>query len=147
MIINGLRPFIPVKVVGTKTYGKNVGSITLYDSPSSDYTKESSANSSHLYAMQPIVFQIYNKLDQSDYTNGFEPDLNLKVEEFKFWYNILPFGDENEVVLKAALDDIRGISAKQAKSLKFSKIKEVEVSKLEKRFDKEMYITDEFFNQ
>ncbi|HEY9170282.1 MAG TPA: S41 family peptidase [Lutibacter sp.] len=147
MIINGLRPFIPVKVVGTTTYGKNVGSITLYDSPSSDYTKESTANSAHLYAMQPIVFQIYNKLDQSDYINGFEPDLNLKVEEFRFWNEILPFGDENEVVLKAALDDIRGLSAKKTKTLKFSEIKEFEVSKLEKRFDKEMYITDEFFNQ
>ncbi|MDF1518493.1 MAG: S41 family peptidase [Lutibacter sp.] len=145
MIINGLRPFMPVKVIGTTTYGKNVGSITLYDSPSSDYTDEDSANSAHLYAMQPIVFQIFNKLDQSDYTNGFVPD--IEVKEFQFWNNILPFGDEDEVVLKAALDDIRGLSAKQAKSLKFSEIKEVEVSKLEKRFDKEMYITDEFFNQ
>lgn len=145
MIINGLRPFMPVKVIGTTTYGKNVGSITLYDSPSSDYTSETSANSAHLYAMQPIVFQIYNKSDQSDYINGFVPD--ILVEEFRFWDNILPFGDENEVVLKAALDDIRGVSARQAKSLKLSEIKEVEVSKLEKRFDKEMYITDEFFNQ
>ncbi|MDD3721546.1 MAG: S41 family peptidase [Lutibacter sp.] len=145
MIINGLKPFMPVKVVGTTTYGKNVGSITLYDSPSSDYTKESSANSAHLYAMQPIVFQIYNKLDQSDYINGFEP--NIEVKEWHYWNNILPFGDENEVVLKAALDDIKGISAKHAKSFKFSEIKEVEVFKLEKRFDKEMYITDEFFNQ
>ncbi|HEY9222402.1 MAG TPA: S41 family peptidase [Lutibacter sp.] len=145
MIINGLKPFMQVKVIGTTTYGKNVGSITLYDSPSSDYTKESSANSAHLYAMQPIVFQIYNKLDQSDYINGFDPD--IEVKEYQFWNNILPFGDENEVVLKAALDDIRGISARQTKSLKFSEIKEIEVSKLEKRFDKEMYITDEFFNK
>lgn len=145
MIINGLKPFMPVKVIGTKTYGKNVGSITLYDSPSSDYTSKSSANSAHLYAMQPIVFQIYNKLDQSDYINGFVPD--ILVEEFRYWENILPFGDENEVVLKAALDDIRGVSARQTKSLKFSEIKEFEVSELEKRFDKEMYINDEFFNQ
>ncbi|WP_372767790.1 S41 family peptidase [Lutibacter sp.] len=145
MIINGLKAFMPVKVIGTTTYGKNVGSITLYDSPSSDYTSETSANSAHLYAMQPIVFQIYNKDGQSDYINGFVPD--IEVKEYQFWNTILPFGDENEVVLKAALDDIRGITAKQVKSLKFSEIKEIEVSKLEKRFDKEMYITDEFFNQ
>ncbi len=145
MIINGLKPFISVKVIGTTTYGKNVGSITLYDSPSSDYTSESLANSAHLYAMQPIVFQIYNKLDQSEYTQGFVP--NIIVKEYQYWNEILPFGDENEVVLKAALDDIRGLSAKQTKSLKFSEIKEFEVSKLEKRFDKEMYITDEFLNQ
>jgi C-terminal processing protease CtpA/Prc len=146
MIINGLKPFMSVKIVGTTTYGKNVGSITLYDSPSSDYTKESSANSTHLYAMQPIVFQIYNKLNQSDYINGFEP--NIVVKESQFWNNILPFGDENEVVLKAALDDIRGGSAKQqAVKAKFSEIKEFDVSELGNRFDKEMYITDEFFNQ
>ncbi len=29
MVINGLKSFIPVKVVGSTTYGKNVGSITL----------------------------------------------------------------------------------------------------------------------
>ncbi|MFO7672696.1 MAG: S41 family peptidase, partial [Lutibacter sp.] len=96
MIINGLKPFMPVKVIGTTTYGKNVGSITLYDSPSSDFTSESSANSAHLYAMQPIVFQIYNKLDQSHYTQGFVP--NIEIKEFQFWNNILPFGDENEAV-------------------------------------------------
>jgi C-terminal processing protease CtpA/Prc len=145
MIINGLGPFMSVKVIGTTTYGKNVGSITLYDSPSSDFMDADSANSAHLYAMQPIVFQIYNKLDQSDYINGFPP--NIEIFEKDYWNAILPFGDENEVILKAALDDIRGLSAKQAKSSKFSEIKEIEVSKLEKRFDKEMYITDEFFNQ
>jgi carboxyl-terminal processing protease len=145
MIINGLKPFMPVKVIGTTTYGKNVGSITLYDSPSSDYTSESSANSAHLYAMQPIVFKIFNKLDQSDYTLGFVPD--IEVKEYQYWNAILPFGDENEVVLKAALDDIRGVSARQTKSLRFSEIKEFEVSELEKRFEKEMYINDEFFNQ
>lgn len=146
MIINGLRPFMPVTVIGTTTYGKNVGSITLYDSPSSDYTSESSANNSHLYAMQPIVFQIYNKLDQSDYINGFDP--NIEVKEYQSWFNILPFGDENEVVLKAALDDIRGISAKPApSSYKIEQFKAFDDTRFEKRFEKEMYIDDSFFNQ
>ena len=108
MIINGLKPFINVKVIGSTTYGKNVGSITLYDSPSSEFTSESGVNSSHLNAMQPIVFQIYNKLGQSDYTNGFVPD--IEVLEYQYWNNILQFGDENEIVLKTALDDIRGSS-------------------------------------
>jgi hypothetical protein len=84
-------------------------------------------------------------LDQSDYTLGFVPD--IEVKEYQYWNAILPFGDENEVVLKAALDDIRGVSARQTKSLRFSEIKEFEVSELEKRFEKEMYINDEFFNQ
>ena len=145
MIINGLRAFFTVKLVGTKTYGKNVGSITLYDSPSSDYTKQALANTSHLNAMQPIVFQIFNKNGESDYIHGFNPD--IEVKEWVFWNNILPFGDENEVVLKAALDDIRGLSAKSITSLKYKDSKVFDVLPLENRFDKEMYIDGEFFNK
>ncbi|MGB5362351.1 MAG: S41 family peptidase, partial [Aureibaculum sp.] len=145
MIINGLKAFIPVIVIGTTTYGKNVGSITLYDSPSSDYTKESTANASHLYAMQPIVFQIFNKLGQSDYTQGFTPD--IEVKEYQFWNNILPFGDENEVVLKAALDNIRGVSAKSWPTSKYKNMKVLEVKSLENKFDKEMYLEQDHFQK
>lgn len=146
MIINGLKPFMPVKVIGTTTYGKNVGSITLYDSPNTDYTSQTSASSVHLYAMQPIVFQIYNKLGQSDYTQGFIPD--IEVIEYQYWNEILPFGDENEVVLKAALDDIKGVSSRSIlKSVDFSEIKEFDLTNLEKKFEKEMYIGEDFFNK
>ena len=146
MIINGLKPFIPVKVIGTKTYGKNVGSITLFDSASSDFTSEASASSSHKNAMQPIVFQIFNKLGESDYTNGFDPD--IEVIEYQYWNNILPFGDENEVVLKTALDDIRGLGSKSSTTLKMKTAHKLNTSKLVKtRFENEMYIDDDFFNQ
>ncbi len=143
MIINGLKPFIPVKVIGTTTYGKNVGSITLYDSPTSAFTSSTSANPNHLYAMQPIVFQIYNKLGDSDYIHGFTPD--IEVKEYQFWNNILPFGDENEVVLKAALDDIRGITAKSTSTYKYDNLKKFDVPQLETKFEKEMYIDPSFF--
>ncbi len=141
MIINGLRPFIDVVIVGTKTTGKNEGSITLYDSPSSDFTDVNSANSEHKNAMQPIVFQIYNNLGQSDYNEGFEP--NIEIEEFRSWNNILPFGDENEVVLKAALDNIRGISTRSVNNLTDA----IELSGIKKnRFDTEMYIDHDFIS-
>ncbi len=140
MIINGLRPFIEVKVVGTKTTGKNEGSITLYDSPSSDFTDANSASKDHKNAMQPIVFQIYNNLGQSDYNEGFEP--NILVEEFRAWDNILPFGDENEVVLKAALDDIRGVSTRSS-NITFNNSERIDGLKI-KRFENEMYIDNDF---
>ena len=145
MIINGIKAFIDVKLIGTTTFGKNVGSITLYDSPSSQYTSEESANSSHKNAMQPIVFQIFNKLGQSDYTQGFTPD--TEVKEYESWNNILPFGDENETLLKAALDNIRGLTSKSISTLKYKNIKEFDIPQLENRFEKEMYIGDEFFNR
>ncbi|MDE0535655.1 S41 family peptidase [Tenacibaculum sp. L6] len=143
MIINGLRPFIEVKVVGTKTVGKNEGSITLYDSPISDYTNVNSANSSHKMAMQPIVFQIYNKLGQNDYGDGFEP--NILIEEWKHWDNILPFGDENEIVLKTALDDIRGVSAKSTYEVK--SFERIDINVSTNKFEQEMYIDSHYFNK
>ncbi|MDP2540563.1 peptidase S41 [Tenacibaculum discolor] len=143
MIINGLRPFIEVKLIGTKTVGKNEGSITLYDSPTSDYTNVNAANSTHKMAMQPIVFQIYNKLGQNDYGDGFEP--NILIEEWKYWDNILPFGDENEIVLKTALDDIRGVSAKSLYEVKsFERIK-TNIST--NKFEQEMYVDSHYFNK
>lgn len=144
MVINGLKPFIPVKTVGTTTFGKNVGSITLYDSPLSDYQNRASANPSHLNAMQPIVFKIFNKNGESDYTQGFAPD--IEVEEFQFWNNILPFGDENEVILKAALDDIRGLTSKSSIKQKASFSKKIDAKVLDKTFENEMYIESDFFN-
>ena len=58
----------------------------------------------------------------------------------------MPFGDENEVVLKAALDDIRGVSAKSLPTSLYKNMIELEVLPLEKRFDKEMYIDHDFFD-
>lgn len=144
MIINGLTPFIPIKLIGETTYGKNVGSITLYDSPGSDFTSSTYANDSHLNALQPIVFQIYNKLGQSDYTQGFGAD--IEIDEWMYWRNILPFGDENEVLLKAALDDIKGLPSKQSFKIGNEIIMdEKSIKKLQ--FENEMYIEGDFFNQ
>jgi C-terminal processing protease CtpA/Prc len=145
MIINGLKPFITVKTVGTTTYGKNVGSITLYDSPNSDYTSQASAKTYHKNAMQPIVFQIFNKLGQSDYTQGFPPTIEIK--EWNYWNTILPYGDENEVVLKKALDDIRGFSSKADIKPASEFAKALDMKNLDNKFEKEMYIKEDFFNK
>lgn len=145
MVINGLKPYMPeVKLIGTTTYGKNVGSITLYDSPRSDFQQQSSANPTHTIAMQPIVFQIFNKNGESDYTQGFAPDIEIK--EAPFWNTILEFGDENEVVLKAALDDIRGFATKSSLSKK-AFYKELEIKNLSKKFEKELYLENDFFRK
>ncbi|TYA92221.1 S41 family peptidase [Seonamhaeicola marinus] len=138
LIINGLRPFLYVKLFGTTTFGKNVGSTTLFDSPKSDYRDRRSANQSHLYAMQPIVFQSFNKDGESDYTQGFEP--NVEIKEYLFWNNILPFGNENEVVLKAALDDIRGTITKTIVPQNKSTINSKRLKTPSKKFETEMFV-------
>ncbi len=77
LVINGLKPYIDVKQVGTTTRGKYVGSITLYDSP--DFGR-AAANPTHTWAMQPITFEAKNKLN-ANAPAGFVPDI-LFGEDF-----------------------------------------------------------------
>ena len=64
LVINSLRSYIEVKIVGTTTVGKQVGSVTLYDS---DNLRRNGANlnTTHSYAIQPIVLEISNKDNQT----------------------------------------------------------------------------------
>ncbi len=100
LIINGLKPYIDVKLIGEKTVGKYVASVTLYDS--SDFTKRN-VNPNHNYAMQPIVLEEVNKLGEND-KDGFDPDIPLE-EDFTHM-GIL--GDPNEPLLRTAINDIVG---------------------------------------
>lgn len=95
LIINGLRPYMIVTTIGTATYGKNVGSITITDD-----TGEIK------WGIQPIVFKSYNNANQSDYSTGFTP--TTEVEEPLV---LLPLGDTREALLNEALYQISGNTA------------------------------------
>nr|WP_315203411.1 S41 family peptidase [uncultured Flavobacterium sp.] len=75
LVINGLKPYIDVVQIGDITTGKNVGSITIYDSPT--FGKEN-RNPLHRYAMQPIVFKTTNANGNGDYAKGLIPTYSLK---------------------------------------------------------------------
>ncbi|MDI9312501.1 MAG: S41 family peptidase [Limnohabitans sp.] len=78
LVINCLKPFINVVQIGKTTVGKNVGSITLYDSP--DFSKNN-VSTKHTYAMQPIVLKIVNKNGFGDYAAGISPDASNDIAE------------------------------------------------------------------
>lgn len=105
LVINGLEPYINVIQIGDKTIGKNVGSITLYDSPT--FAKKD-VNPAHRYAMQPLVLKIVNKNGFGDYTNGLDPDFLLKEN----LGNLGVLGDENEPLLQLAIMNIRNSAPK-----------------------------------
>lgn len=88
MLINCLRPYMEVVVVGSTTVGKNVGSITF-------------TNTERQIEMSPIVCKIYNAEMSSDYESGIKADYN--VSESSNLGNFLPFGDINETMLNTAL--------------------------------------------
>lgn len=112
LIINGLRPYMSVYLIGATTYGKNVGSISIYE--------ENDPNNK--WGMQPMVVKTSNSLNFGDYGDGFAPD----VENFDNDFYIYPLGDSRETLLKIALQKIAGTSslvvkksAKQHASLLF----------------------------
>lgn len=105
LVINCLKPYINVVQIGDVTTGKNVGSITLYDSPT---FSKSDVNPSHKYAMQPIVLKIVNKDGNGDYTTGIVPTTSLP-EDFN---NLGVLGDVNEPLLNTAINQIIGSGKK-----------------------------------
>lgn len=94
LIINALKPFMEVFLIGETTYGKNVGSISLFEEN----------DPKNVWGMQPIVVKVYNSLDQSDYSTGFVPDV-LNPDNGLMLY---PLGDPREALLSQAIGQITG---------------------------------------
>jgi C-terminal processing protease CtpA/Prc len=103
LVINGLKPFMTVEQIGDTTTGKNVGSVTLYDSPTFGKEKR---NPNHRYAMQPLVLKIVNKDGFGDYQSGLVPTYTQKESVF----NLGVLGDESEPLLSTAIGKITGVS-------------------------------------
>jgi C-terminal processing protease CtpA/Prc len=101
LVINGIERFMDLVQIGNVTVGKNVGSVTLYDSP--DFGKEQ-RNPNHRYAMQPIVLKIVNKLGFGDYQSGLKPDVELKES----LSNLGVLGTTTDPLLNLAIAKITG---------------------------------------
>lgn len=142
LTIKGLRAYINVVTIGAETYGKFVGSITLYDSPSSDYTSYSGRNTSHKWAMQPIVFSYYNGKKEANPTKGgISPD--YAIDSFSYFGTIKQFGNTSDPALAKALELITGTKVSRTTSQKsaFSLYDGfLGTNKTFKKFGTEMYI-------
>ncbi|MFA9188497.1 S41 family peptidase [Flavobacterium sp. FBOR7N2.3] len=101
LIINGLDPYINVIQIGDATYGKDVASVTLYDSPG--FTKKN-VNPSHRYAMQLIVAHSINSVGFGDYLDGLEPEHKL-LERVQ---TLGVLGNTDEPLLNTAIGKITG---------------------------------------
>lgn len=95
LIINGLKPYMDVFIIGDQTTGKNVGSVAFQDDD----------NEENKYGILPIISQSFNSLDQSDYTTGFVPNITVRESQER----LRPLGDVNELLLRTAISQITGI--------------------------------------
>lgn len=142
MLISCLRPYIEVTTIGTTTYGKTVGSITLYDSPSSYYTSNENVNPGHTWAMQPIVFGSRNSQDQPSPTQGILPD--VEINEINYLENLKPLGDVSEPLLEAAISEITGDHGKTTRMMTSPNAILFKTSKNLEKFSSEMYLDKGF---
>jgi C-terminal processing protease CtpA/Prc len=76
-VINGLKPYMEVNLVGNTTYGKNVASVVI--------------KSPYGFSLQPIVSTVYNSNNESDYANGFAAD--YVYDDLKYLNQLGELGD------------------------------------------------------
>ncbi|MBP1616751.1 MAG: hypothetical protein H6Q14_578 [Bacteroidetes bacterium] len=131
LIINGLKPYSTnITLIGDTTYGKNVGSISIYEEGSTTNT----------WGMQPIVTKLWNSAGESDYTNGFAPDYYADDYHDENGYPriLKSFGDESENLLSIALKYINGeitSSSSQTKSNVLKQGKARQIARSNRSFD------------
>ena len=89
-VINNLSPFMNVVLIGEKTEGKNVGSIS--------FTSEA-----YPWMLQPITSKIYNSKRESNYANGFDADIDSDEFNERARVDFYPLGDIREMMLNQTL--------------------------------------------
>lgn len=103
LTIMGLRAYINVVTVGSETYGKFVGSNTIFDSPVYDYLSYENRNKSHNWAMQPITFAYFNgKKDPNPVSGGIAP--NHSINSYSYFGTLKEFGNTSDPALATALN-------------------------------------------
>jgi carboxyl-terminal processing protease len=132
LVINGLKPYIEVVQIGDVTTGKNVGSITVYDSPTFGKTNR---NPNHRYAMQPLVLKIVNADDFGDYFGGLNPTYSLKED----LADLGVLGNSSEPLLSTAIGKITG-TAKMVKTNKGKVFEYFEDAKSINGVQNQMYV-------
>lgn len=85
MLINIFKPYLPVKIVGSKTYGKSIGFFPLTIGG---------------YDVYFSMFESRNASDESNYYNGMSVHKSSNDDAY------YPFGSLNEQSFKAAYDYI-----------------------------------------
>ena len=97
LLINSLKPYIQVYLIGFNTSGSDKGKLTMYDS--FNYN-DINVNSNHTVAIQPIVLQFANK-DNETFNSHFLPDIPLCEEDI---LNLGVLGDTDEPILNRVLE-------------------------------------------
>ena len=112
LTITGLKPYIDVVTIGSETYGKFVGSITLVDAPENGYVYVPNQGKTYKWAMQPIVFSYYNANNDPHPTKGVLP--NYEISPIDYYFGMKEFGNiESDSALRKAYELITGKTSRR----------------------------------
>jgi C-terminal processing protease CtpA/Prc len=104
VVINSLKPYIDVRLVGDTTHGKPAG-MNIWGFP---FPSETDPNPDYQYVFAPITFEYLNASDEGRFYEGLAPDV-LAADDITH-----DFGDPEETSLKAAIGVLEGLKAAPA---------------------------------
>ena len=94
MLINCLKPYMTIVLIGQTTKGEYVATETFI-------------NPKYPWALRPVVCEVFNSNGEANYSTGFKPDISINETSYLQYY--LPLGDPNEILLNTALGVIAGV--------------------------------------
>jgi C-terminal processing protease CtpA/Prc len=134
LLINSLKSYINVIVIGENTVGKTQASRTVYDSPT--LFSSVGANPGHTYALQPLVANSTNVNDQLVPLEGITP--NIEITETPSTFRTL--GMIDEPLLAAAIADISTADRSSSIEVETFPLREIKFPLLP--FEQDMYINE-----
>lgn len=118
IIINNLKPFMDVVLIGEKTRGKDEASFLINDQRSSKEVE---------WEMHPIIYKLANAKGNGGYSAGIAPDHLLNELSY---LPLLEIGDENDPLIEQALKIIASKTAKTQFSGRISKDRDIVTRKV-----------------
>lgn len=101
LLINTLKPFMNITLIGNDTKGDNSGIITLYDAIDYNFKLK---NANHNVALEPKVLRFYNAEDES-YENGFPAIINICENENPI--NMADLGSNSDTTIQKIVNYIQ----------------------------------------
>ncbi len=95
LTITGLKPYMNIKTIGGKTYGKYTASITFKPEDFYEDKPDYYADFKN-WGVQPIILRYANSVGVTDFKEGFLPDIPAEDDLF----DGIPLGDKKETLLK-----------------------------------------------
>ncbi|MEZ2337635.1 S41 family peptidase [Mucilaginibacter sp. RCC_168] len=108
VMINNLKPYMQVVLIGEKTRGKDEASFKISDARVPKQVE---------WEMHPIVYKLFNAAGNGSYNAGIDPDISVtELSDLP----LQPFGAREDPLVKAALNRISGNNTIRIAGLKSS---------------------------